>query len=291
MTHILSQIFQGIAAGSIYGFFGLAMMFVYRTTRTFNFAQGEMATATAFIAWLLMKHMHPAYAVPLALVFGFLLGVFFEMGFLKLLRHRTESNSIIMSIGILSIINSIVVWNFGQTPFAFPTPIPSGGTNLAGVFLSYQDIWILFCTLFLSSGLYLFFRYTTIGSAFQALAEDKMSASLKGVRVNSLITLAWGIAAVFGGIAAMLMAPNLLLHPDLMGTVLFYSFASAAIGGLQSSFGAIVAGVMIGITENLVGLSEYVGSDMKTSFICALIVVFLAVKPRGLFGRDEPRKI
>jgi branched-chain amino acid transport system permease protein len=291
MGFYISQIIQGIAAGSLYGLLGLSMMFIYRSTRVFNFAQGEMANSVSFMAMVLFKYVHPAIAFALACVFAFVFGAALEIGIMNRVRGRGDGAAIITTIGLYAIINSFISWKFGFDPYPFPSPFPDGGVELKGVFISYQSLGILACTMFVSMSLHLFFRYTLLGIGFQAISEDPVAAELKGVRVGVLVALAWGISTVIAGLAGMLAANTLFLHPYTMGPVLLYAFASAVIGGLQSSFGALVGGICVGIIENLAGTLPWVGSEMKTVVVFFVLLIFLLVRPRGLFGRNEPRKI
>lgn len=267
------------------------MMFIYRSNRVFNFAQGEMATAAAFMALLGFRSGHPFVAVLAALVFSFLLGVYLEACVLGLVHKRTELSTVVITIGIYAIINSIDSWKFGYDPYVFPSPFPDGGWSFAGVFIAWQTLGILCCAVVMSALIFCFFRFTLLGYAFQAMAEDPVAAKLKGIRVGLLVPVAWGMAAVVGGCAGMFEAHSLFLHPNTMETVLLYGLAAAVIGGLQTSFGALAGGVLVGVVENLAGTTSWIGSELKTVAVYALLVAFLIVRPRGLFGRPEYRKI
>lgn len=290
MEYYISQIIQGIANGSIYGLFGLSAMFIYRTNRVFNFANGEMATAAVFVIWLALARYHPILSVLFGILFAFMLGAGIESAVLKLLRDRPEGSTALVTIGLYGIINNTTLWFFGAEPYLFPSPFPKGVLNFQGVIFSYQDLGVLGCTLFLSILLYLLFRYTLIGIAFQAIAEDPITAKLKGIRVGVLVTLAWGLSVVVATLAAVLLSNALFLHPNLMLTVTLFGFSAAIIGGLQTSFGAIVGGIIVGVTESVAAILPWIGSGLKTVAVFVTLVLFLTVKPRGIFGRDEARK-
>lgn len=290
MDFYFSQIIEGIVSGTTYGLLGLAMMFVYRTGRVFNFAQGEMATASAFVAVVLLKYLPGPLAIPLVLIGSFVAGALIDMLVLRLPAERNQS-TLIISIGLLSVIHSINAWIFGYEPYSFPSPFPEGGLNLHGAFISYQNVGVFCSAMGVAILLFFLFRFTRIGLAFQAMSEDPTEARLKGVRTDLLISFAWGISAVIGAIAGMLISNSLFLHPGTMATVLLYAYAAATIGGLQSSFGALVGGVIVGILENLFGTLPGIGSELKAVAVFGVLVFFLIVKPRGLFGRDDPRKI
>jgi branched-chain amino acid transport system permease protein len=287
----ITQIVEGIATGTLYGLVGLAMMFVYRSNRVFNFAQGEMATAVTFFTFVMLKYCHPALAVVLSLVFAFLFGFIIEFGLLKLVRERDESSTIIVTVGLYAIINSLDSWLFGFDPNPFPTPFPEGSLKLYDVVISYQSVGALVCALLITLFLYVLFKHTLTGIAFQAMAESPVAAKLKGIRVSLLIPVAWGISAIIGGLSGMLVAHSIFLHPHTMGTILLYAFAASVIGGLQSSFGALAGGMLVGVAENLCGNVPWIGSQLRVVAVFLIILAFLLVRPRGLFGRDEPRKI
>jgi len=287
----VSQIINGIATGSVYGLFGLSIMFIYRSTRVINLAQGAMATATTILTFTLLKTMPAWLAVLSGLSFAFFLGVFLETTIMKLLKERSELNSTVVMIGLFAIINSVDQWIFGTEAQPFPSPISDEIIKWHDFAISNQSIWIMGCALVMSLLLYALFKFTSIGIAFQAMSEDEMATRLKGVRVGPLISIGWGISSIFGAIAAMLIAHTLFLSADLMSTPLLYGFVAAIVGGLQTSFGAIFGGIVIGIIENLAGTWAPVGSSLKIVVVCLVMIVFLVIKPRGIFGRDEPRKM
>jgi branched-chain amino acid transport system permease protein len=287
----ISQIVQGIATGCIYGMLGISIMFIYRSARVFNFAQGELATAAVFWIYLLMNHVPAWLAVAAGLGLSFAAGMAIELLVLRMIRGRHELNVIITTIGLFTICNNLDGLIYGYDPVTFPSPIPSDNITVHGVTLSYQSLWIISCAAMLSALLYGFFKFTKTGLAFQGLAENPAAARLKGIRVGYLLAVGWGLAAVIGTLAGLLAAPSMFLHTNMMEAVFLYAFAASVIGGLQSSFGALIGGVLVGVTENLAGTWEVIGSDLKTAFVYALVVVFLIVRPRGLLGRDEPRRI
>ena len=291
MEYYISQIIQGIATGSIYGLLGLAMAFIYRSNRYFNFAQGEMATGVAFAAVVMVWWGKPVLALPFAIAFAFVFGIVLKITILDRLREKNEFAAIITLIGLYAVINSVISFLFGFDPYTFPTIFPKGSIEIQGIFVSYESVAHLLVTFFISLALFLFFKFSLVGFAFQAIAEDPMAAKLKGVRVGLLASISWGISCVIGGISGMLIAHSVYLHPNTMGTVLLYSWAAAVMGGLQTSFGALAGGMLVGVIENLSGTVSWIGTGSRTVAVFVVLLFFLLFRPRGLFGRNAPRRI
>jgi branched-chain amino acid transport system permease protein len=290
MAYYFSQIIEGIASGSLYGLLGLAIVFIYRSNKVLNLAQGEMATLTAYVAYATIKAGHPLLALPLTLIFAFAMGLAWVC-ILNCLRKPEELSTVILTTGIFAVINSADTWFFGDDMYTFPSPFPDGGATVGGVFISYQNMGALSVTLAVSLALFLFFKYSLIGIALQAIAEDPVAAKLKGVRVWVLVPIAWGISTAIGGLAGALISHSIFLHPNTMAPVLNYALVGAVIGGLQSSFGALAGGILVGVIESLATMVPWIGSELKTVVVFIVLIFFLMFRPRGLFGRDEPRKV
>jgi branched-chain amino acid transport system permease protein len=132
--------------------------------------------------------------------------------------------------------------------------------------------------------LYVFFRFTPLGLAMRAAAQNHVSSRLVGIRVGWMLALGWGLAAAVGAIAGMLVAPIIYLEPNMMSGVLLYAFAAALVGGIDNPFGAVLGGFIVGVLENLIG-AYVIGTELKLSVALVLIICVLLVKPSGLFGK------
>jgi len=286
MELFIHQVLAGIATGGIYACMALSIVMIYQAIDHLNFAQGEMAMFSTFIAWQLIQWGFP-YWVAFFLTIGvsFVAGIFIERVVFKPVHNAPLLSHIVIFIGLFAILNSLAgfIWDF--TIKSFPSPFGTRPVLGEGL-LSAHDAGMIAITLLVLIFLYVFFRYTRVGLAMRAAAANPESARLVGVRVGWMLALGWGMAASIGAVAGMLIAPVVFLEPNMMLSILLYGFAGAVVGGLTSPAGAVVGGFSVGIIENLAGtFVPYVGREMKLSIALALIVAVLTVKPSGLFGR------
>src|SRR6266568_2126714 len=282
MELLLHQVMAGLATGGIYACLALALVMIYQAIDHLNFAQGEMAMFSTFIAWQLMELGTPywvAFVVTLAI--SFVAGVLID----RVLFRPIHDAPILSHIAVFGILNSLAgfIWDFNVKNF----PTPFGSRPLLGSgLISSHDAGMIGVTILLLVFLYVFFRHTRIGLAMRAAAANPQSARLAGIRVGWMIALGWGMAAAIGAVAGMLIAPVVFLEPNMMTSVLLYGFAAAVVGGLTSPGGAVIGGFAVGIIENLAGtFIPYVGRELKLTIALFLIVAVLLVKPSGLFGR------
>jgi branched-chain amino acid transport system permease protein len=287
------QVTSGLAAGAIYASLALALVLIYQTTNVVNFAQGEMATFTTYIAWTLMHHgvaYWPAFVLTLLIAFGG--GVTVERVLIRPVEHRPEIVIVILTIGLFIAINGLVGWIFGPEVKAFDSPFPNRSIIVGGVSISVQDIGTFCICLGTVVALWLFFRFTTLGLAMRAVAFNPAASRLMGVRVGWMLALGWGFAAVLGAIAGMMAAPTVFLDPDMMLVILIYAFAAAVLGGIDSPVGAVVGGLVIGVVINLLGAYvNFVGQELRLPTALAVLLLVLVIRPSGLFGRVVVRKV
>jgi branched-chain amino acid transport system permease protein len=292
-TEFAQQVTSGLAAGSIYASLALALVLIYQTTNVVNFAQGEMATFTTYVAWTMMHHgvrYWPAFVLTLLIAFGG--GVTIERVLIRPIEHRPEIVIVILTIGMFIAINGLDGWIFGPEVKAFESPFPNRSVVVGGVSISIQDIGTFGICLGTVVALWLFFRLTTLGLAMRAVAFNPDASRLMGVRVGWMLALGWGFAAVLGAIAGMMAAPTVFLDPDMMLVVLVYAFAAAVLGGIDSPVGAVVGGLLIGVVINLLGAYvDFVGQELRLPTALAVLLLVLVIRPSGLFGRVVVRKV
>ncbi|TML60895.1 MAG: branched-chain amino acid ABC transporter permease [Actinobacteria bacterium] len=292
-TEFGQQVTSGLASGAIYASLALALVLIYQTTNVVNFAQGEMATFTTYVAWTMMHHglsYWPAFVLTLLIAFGG--GVTVERVLIRPVEHRPEIVIVILTIGLFIAINGLVGWVFGPEVKAFDSPFPNRSVVLGGVSISVQDIGTFGVCLGTVVALWLFFRLTTLGLAMRAVAFNPDASRLMGVRVGWMLALGWGFAAVLGAIAGMMAAPTVFLDPDMMLVVLIYAFAAAVLGGIDSPVGAVVGGLLIGVVINLLGAYvNFVGQELRLPTALAVLLIVLVIRPSGLFGRVVVRKV
>jgi branched-chain amino acid transport system permease protein len=292
-TEFAQQLASGVRDGAIYAGLALAIVIIYRSARVINFAQGEMATFTTFIAWSLMNHgltFWAAFPIVLAIAFGG--GVAVERVVIRPVENAPVITIVIVTLGLALLLNGLssLIWGGGDRPFN--GPFSTKTIDVGGVPISKQDIGIVVVSLVLVVVLGLFFRYTKLGLAMRAAAVNPESSRLAGVRVGWMLAIGWGLAAVLGAVAGMMVAPILFLDPNMMQTILLYAFAAAVLGGLDSPVGAVVGGVLLGVTITLLGrYVGFIGSTLKLPAALLLILLLLLVRPGGLFGRVAVRRV
>lgn len=285
MDALLNQIFAGLATGGIYASVALALVMIYQATQSVNFAQGEMAMFSTYIAWMLVDAGFPYWwAFAATLVISFVLGVAIERIVIRPLANSPALSVVVVFIGLLVIFNSLAGWIFSSTIKAFPSPFPKEPVQLGNLSFSSHDLGAIGVTLVVLTILYGFFRFTSLGLAMRAAAQNPVSSRLVGIRVGWMLALGWGLAAAIGAIAGMMVAPKVYLDPNMMSGILLYAFAAALVGGIDSPGGAVLGGFIVGVLENLLG-TYVIGNELKLSVALVLIVGVLIVRPSGLFGK------
>jgi branched-chain amino acid transport system permease protein len=292
MELFVQQVLAGLATGAIYAIMALAVVMIYQAIDHLNFAQGEMAMFSTFIAWQLLEWGLPYWATFLATIaISFVLGAAIERVVFGPLRAAPVLSHVVVFIALFAILNSLAgfIWDFTIRPF--PSPFGAGplfGSTLIGA----HQAGMIAVTLAVLVFLYVFFRHTSVGLAMRAAASNPESARLVGIRVERMVALGWGMAAAIGAIAGMLIAPIVFLEPNMMLSILLYGFAGAVLGGLNSPGGAVVGGFLVGVVENLVATYlPRIGAELKLPIALVLIVAVLVVRPGGLFGRVTVQRV
>lgn len=289
MDLFVQQVLAGLAVGGIYASLALALVMIYQATELVNFAQGEMAMFSTYVAWQLVQSGVPFWvAFLLTIVISFAGGILIERLIIRPARNAPVLAIVIIFIGLLVILNSMAGWIWTYTNQIFPSPFPDQpylGVNV-------QELGAIGVTLFVLLLVFAFFRYTTLGLAMRAAAQNPTSSRLVGIRVGWMLALGWGLAAAIGAVAGIMVAPKLQLDPNMMGSVLVYAFAGALVGGISSPGGAVLGGFAVGVIENLVGTYvPVVGSQLKLVVALVLIVGVLTVRPAGIFGRPVVHRV
>jgi branched-chain amino acid transport system permease protein len=289
MHQLLQQIFSGLADGAIYASLGLALVMIYRATDLVNFAQGEMAMFSTYIAWTLVNAGVPFWAAFVAtLVVSFLGGMAIERVVIRPVENAPVLAAVVVTIGLLLIFNASAGWIYSYTLQEFPSPFPD--RPVFGALMTTRDLGVIGVTLAMLLLLAAFFRFTTTGLAMRAAAQNPESARLCGIRVGRMLAIGWGVAAAIGATAGIMVAPVLFLDPNMMGGVLLYAFTGALLGGITSPIGAVVGGLIVGVTENVVG-TYLIASQLKLTVALVLIILVLVFKPNGLFGTAIVRRV
>ena len=283
---------SGIAIGCCYAMIALAMVIVYKASEVLNFAQGELAMVSTFVAYSLMLSLGLPFplAAASALLFAFALGAVCEFAFLRQADEPTLLGLIVITLGMEMMLYGAAGWIWGADTKSFPSPISDTSVyEISGIIISDQDLTYLATALLLAGLLFLFFRYTRVGVAMRATSQNESAAKLMGIRTQWINTFTWGLSSVIGALAGILMAPRTMLDPNMMMDPLLKGFAAAVLGGMTSLPGAALGGCLLGVIENLV--AGYISTEFKSVVAFVVIVIVLCVRPAGLLGQEEIKKV
>lgn len=290
MNEFLHQLLAGLATGGIYASVALALVMIYQATQHINFAQGEMAMFSTFIAWSLIQAGLPYWgAFFLTVVISFVLAAVVEFAVIRPMHKAPELSVVVVFIGLLVIFHSLAGWLFGYTIKQFPSPFPANAWY-GSALMSAHEVGAIVVALLMVAALFAFFRFTPLGLALRAAAQNAPSSRLVGINVGRMLMLGWGLAGAIGAVAGMMVAPVVFLDPHMMTGVLLYAFAGALIGGIDNPVGAVMGGFLVGVLENLIG-TYIVGTELKLSVALVLIVGVLIVRPAGLLGKTIVKRV
>jgi branched-chain amino acid transport system permease protein len=282
---------DGVTNGFVYATVALALVMIWRATRVINYAQGALGMFTTYIALFAISHGATYWlAFVIALAAGFVLGAGIERLVVRPVESRPALNVVILTLGLLIFLEALAPMIFGGQVKSFPAPfsrvdLTVGSTQL---FISPFDIFVVGAVLLTMVALLLFFQRTTIGLRMRAAAFGPEVARLLGVRVGRMLMLGWGLAAVLGALAGLLIAPAIFLYPNNMDEILVFGFTGAILGGLDSPVGAVAGGLLVGLGLSYVG--GYAGSDLETIGGLVILIAVLMVRPQGLFATRRQRE-
>jgi branched-chain amino acid transport system permease protein len=298
-SDFMQQVVSGLASGGIYALLALALVIIHRSTGVINFAQGEMATLSTYIAWTLtVNHgwsYWPAFVATLAISFGG--GVGIHRVVIRPVERGIVLRIVIVTIGLLVAINGFVIWQWGGEPQQLQSPFGTDTYDVGGVVVAAHDIGTIAVALGIVFLLWLLFQFTKVGLAIRAAAVNPDEARLVGVRVTWMLALGWGLAATLGAVAGMLTAPTVGLDPQMMQAMLIYAFAAAVLGGIDSPIGAVVGGLTLGVLLNMLsylsqyGVFDWFSEELRLPAALLIILVVLLVKPTGIFGKPEVKRV
>ena len=290
---VVQQVVFGLATGGLYASLALALVLIYRAMETLNFAQGEMATFTTFIAWSLLTYLRLPYwlVFPVTVALAVVGGVLVERVIIRPVERAPVITLVLVTIGLFAIFNGLsgLIWGYVVRPF--PSPLPTSPVQVGGVGLSYQDLGLIGVSTVVLVLIWLFFARTRIGLMMRSAALYPQTSRLLGVRVGWMLALGWGLAAGVGAVSGMLVAPITVLDPNMMQSVLLYAFTAAVLGGIDSPVGAVVGGLVVGVLLALVGTYIPHAEDLRLAFGFVVILLVLVFKPGGLFGHVHVERV
>jgi len=285
---------SGLAAGSLYALMALGLVLIYKTTDIVNFGYGDMTMFSTFIAYALLTW----YGLPFwtsflgAIIAGFLLGILVDRGILRPARNAPVVSLLIATLGIGMMLEAIAGWIFGYDVKAFPYALKGPPIILGNVILRRHDLLVFAVAAAIALLLFAMFKFTDIGIAMRATAQNKRAARLMGISTERISALSWALGVGIGAVAGVLIAPIAFLGLTRMIPVMIKAFAAAVLGGFTSMPGAIVGGLLLGVTENLVsGYMPPPLAPLKTTFIFLVLILVLAIRPQGLLGEPPGRRV
>jgi len=284
------QIISGVAVGCIYALVALGFVLIYKATEVINFAQGEFMMIGAFAAYTLIVFCKLPFlpAFVFTLIFMFLFGILLDRVIFRPLVGEGAFALVMVTIGLAITLRSLagMIWTYDT--FDFPFVFSEKPLDLGGLVISKVHLTIIVSSVILMFLLYLFFKFTDIGIAMQATSQNQLAAYLMGIGVKKVFLLTWAISAVIAAIAGILIAPISFLHAN-MGFIGLKAFPAAVLGGFGSIPGAIVGGLIIGLSENLAG--GYLTPGFKNIFAYIILILVLMIRPEGIFGIKEKKRV
>jgi branched-chain amino acid transport system permease protein len=292
MSRFLDLTLNGISNGMIYAAVATAFVLIWRATRIVNFAQGAMLMITTFIAWSVIDAGGGYWlGFVVAIVSGLILGAVVELVLIRPVEQGPPLNAVIVAIGLLIFLQAAAGMIWGGTPRSFPPAFSIRGYDIGGhhVLFGPFDLFTVLAVLGAALLLLLLFRGTSIGLQMRASAFEPAVARLQGVRVGRMFTLGWALASAAGSLAGVLIAPAVFVGPNNFDPVTVFGFTAAVLGGLDSPLGAVVGGLVLGMSLSYV--AGYAGSSLVTLAALAILIAVLMVRPTGLFSAAEARRV
>lgn len=292
MQQLVNTLLGGLTLGMVYAAFALALVLIWRSTRIVNFAQAPMAMVTTFIALRIIEAGHSYWlGFAAALLAGLVLGALVERVLVRPVEGKAEINAVILTLGLFIVLHALASVVFGNRYRSFPAAFGIRGMEVGDMTIALTGfgIFTILAVLAVMGLLVLLFRFTDLGLRMRASAYNQEVARLLGVRVGHMLTLGWALASLVGSLAGLLIAGGSLVHPGYMDAVVVYGFVAAVLGGLDSPAGAVVGGLLLGVSLSLV--SGYVGSELVALAALAILMVVLFLRPQGLFAQARERRV
>jgi branched-chain amino acid transport system permease protein len=292
VQQFVNTLLGGVTLGMVYAAFALALVLIWRSTRVVNFAQAPMAMLTTFVALSIIDAGHSYWlGFVAALAAGLLLGAVIERVVVRPVEGGPEINAVILTLGLFIVLHGVAAVVFGNNYRSFPAPFGVRGIEVGGatIALTGFNIFSILAVLAVMGLLVALFRFTDLGLRMRAAAHNQEVSRLLGVSVGRMLTLGWALAALVGSLSGLLIAGGGLVYPSFMDSVVVFGFVAAVLGGLDSAIGAVVGGLLLGISLSFV--SGYVGSQLVALAALAILMVVLTLKPGGLFAQAAARRV
>jgi len=280
----------GLETGSLYALAALGLVLIFRTSDIINFAQGDMAMFSTFVAFTLFNYTG-SYPVAFigALVFAAIFGFLMERVFIRPASKANLVSKMIITLGMIMIVGGLAGAVFGTDSLYFRKALLADNITLGGIVVQPNALFIISLTLVIMAVLFYVINRTKVGIAIRATAQNENAARLMGIPVLRIYSLSWIIATVLGATAGILVAPTTNVSINMMAEIHLKSFIATVLGGFNSFIGPVVGGFILGVLDNMVGL--YISLKWKTVIVYGLLIIILIVKPTGLFGQVHRKKV
>lgn len=289
MDQFIQLVVDGLGMGSVYAALGLAIVLVNQSTGLINFAQGGMAVLAAYFTYAFIGWGLPLIvAILLSVIASFVLGAVIERFLMRRFEGGDPDTAVVATVGLLTLLTGLCGWIWSYNNQNFPSLFPAASFNLLGASVSWRSLGTFLVILMIMVLLQSLFKFSKLGLALRAVADNPASSALSGLPVGRLLMVGWGLAAGLGAVAGALIAPRLTLTPGMMDSILVYSLAAVILGGMTSALGVVVAAWVIGVLENLAAVYvPWIGHDLKVAVPFVLLFIVLLVRPQGFFGRKS----
>ncbi len=289
MDLFLQRLFDALTNGSTYALIAVAMVLIFKATTLINFAQGEQAMLGAFIVLQLWKWGIPMWgAVVIGMIFSGILAACLERTFIRKFDPADHLPLVIITLGLFLVINAVaaIIWRFD--PLSFPQLFPSGkAVTIGNASLSWYSIFAFGSCLLVLFILQTLLTKTKIGLAFRAVSSNLESSRLCGIKIGKTLQFGWALAAAAGTLGASIYAANpvLQIEPTIMLRALIFSITAAALGGLDSLWGALIGGLTIGFVQSVVvQYIPFIPNEMTLAAAVVVLLIVLTFRPSGFLG-------
>jgi branched-chain amino acid transport system permease protein len=286
---VVQQVIAGLQAGSTYAMLALAVVLILKATDVPNFATADMGLVPTFVLWQLMDSFGLSYwlALPAAIVFGMVLALVIERIAIRPILAESHFATVLMTIGIFVVLSAVIQLIWGSEPRRIEAPF-SGNFEVGGNFVTYDQLATIGLGAVITAALLWFFK-SPWGVRMQAIAEDRVTPRLLGVRVDRVFSISWALAAAIATVAMTMHTQSTVLTDTAGAPLILKAFVAATMGGFGSILGAFLGGLALGVIENLAGF--YIGTGSRAAVAMIFVVLILMAKPEGLFSKARPREV
>ncbi len=287
---IIQLLVAGLSTGSIYGLVALGLVLAFKGTGILNFAHGELVALGAYVALFLTAYFHLPYwqVLLLSLFIMALIGAAFERVLIKPLMRAPSFTIVVATMAISLMIKNALRLSWQEMIATLPSPLDDMSFRIGDVNINPQYLWIICCSIIITALLALFFRKNLTGKALQAVAQNQEAARLMGIRVSVVFPLTFAISSVLAALAGILYGPLVGIQPEF-GSIIMKGFVAAILGGFNSLLGVVVGGLILGVLETFGG--AFIGGTFKDITAFVILMTVLLLRPNGLFGKAEARRV